>query len=359
MALLVLFGLQLTGCDLVGENGPSTSKIELWPAKGTNGKLGYINRKGAFVIQPYYDEAHDFSCGYAVVKLNGNILFIDAEGKIQNAPTITKVGKTVMGFANNYVVVAEGENRWGVLDKNFNYVVQPIYYRLGCEIGAVASNGLVSFQYSSSDKVGFLNVKTGKVVIQPRFEYVFEFLDGYAAVAQDDEQWGIINAAGEYVIQPIYKQIYPVGNKRFAFAALDAAGKTYNWGLMDEKGNIIVRAIYPEYIGGLPGYYYPVSDLLPFVDSSEKCGYIDINGNIAIPFQYGAAYPFSEGYAVVYLNNRFLVIDKNDNIAFMLNDGEAGYMFQNGLILTYEYKDRKTTYRYRDTKGDIVYMWTE
>ena len=40
---------------------------ELFPAEGENGKWGYVNREGTFVIQPAFDHAFGFRGNYAEV----------------------------------------------------------------------------------------------------------------------------------------------------------------------------------------------------------------------------------------------------------------------------------------------------
>lgn len=47
-----------------------------------DGKWGYINSSGEYVIDPQYDEARDFSCGVAIVDTNDEWYIIDAQGNV-------------------------------------------------------------------------------------------------------------------------------------------------------------------------------------------------------------------------------------------------------------------------------------
>lgn len=345
MALIAVFCLQLTSCNLSDGNTPYTSKTELWRAQNGSGKWGFIDRKGNFVIQAIYDDAENFSCGYALVKINGSYMFINTDGKLQNAPFFERSE----GFYHNYAIVRV-DGKYGILDKNLNFVVQPIYNSLSAEWDGVAANGLTPFQLTSKDNYGFLNVTTGKVAIQPQYDgVVYNFVGNYAVVYKNGKM-GLINAKGEYSIQPVYEMLAPMGNDVFVF---NKSGEEY--GLMDEDGNVLVPDIYPYPVVAGVEYYTPASDWYVMGNTSNKFGYIDRNGNVQLAFQYDFAYPFIEGYALVLLNSKWMVINKKGEIEFMLGDREEpeDIGFRNGLLFTYDNK----TYRYRDTDGNVVYLW--
>jgi len=48
----------------------------------------------------------------------------------------------------------------------------------------------------------------------------------------------------------------------------------------------------------------------------DKCGYINTNGQIVIPYQFDNAYDFSEGLAKVTINGKEHLIDKIGNIVY-------------------------------------------
>ncbi len=51
-----------------------------------NGKYGFIDKNGDFVIKPKFDDAWYFREGLAAVELNGKYGFIDKSGKIIAKP---------------------------------------------------------------------------------------------------------------------------------------------------------------------------------------------------------------------------------------------------------------------------------
>ena len=229
MATLLFVSLLSVSCASQTEMNQLTDKTELWPAY-SNGKYGFINRKGQFEIPAQYDFVSSFSCGYAIVVLNGTYMFIDTSGKIKNTMSNSMTG--VMTFNNNYCTIAI-DGKYGIIDKDFNYVIQPFYYRLG----TVAANGLVFYRLSYDDKYGYINYN-GEPKIQSNYDGVGYFVGNYATV-QVGNYCGIINASGEYTFQPIYQYIYPVGNDLFIYYSEDE-----RWGLLNANGEIVVPAIY-------------------------------------------------------------------------------------------------------------------
>ncbi|HEF3474383.1 TPA: WG repeat-containing protein, partial [Campylobacter coli] len=57
-----------------------------------NGKWGFIDKNGEFVIEPKFDGVGNFSEGLARVELNGKYGFIDKSGKIVIEPKFDDIG---------------------------------------------------------------------------------------------------------------------------------------------------------------------------------------------------------------------------------------------------------------------------
>ena len=130
---------------------------------------------------------------------------------------------------------------------------------------AVSGQDLSPFQ-DSRGKFG-LKDENDKVIVQPKYDKIKGFVEGFAAVniggkpTEEDEDifdgglWGFINEAGKEVIVPKYTDA-----REFA------------------------------------------EGLVP-VELQEKWGFIDKTGKTAVPFIYKGAYLFSEGLAAVCFDN--------------------------------------------------------
>nr|MBA3806501.1 WG repeat-containing protein [Acidobacteriota bacterium] len=89
-----------------------------------NGKWGYIDRKGALLIQPQYDDAWDFSEGLAYARAGNKRFVIDQTGKVLiDLQQVDFAGRFSEGLAS---VQTSGPNpRRGFIDKEGKLVIAP------------------------------------------------------------------------------------------------------------------------------------------------------------------------------------------------------------------------------------------
>lgn len=83
VALLSLSILTLAGC---GSAGPKYRNVRsysegLAPVQSTNGRWGFVNERQQWVIQPRFEDAHEFQSGKAAVRQNGKWGFINKSGE--------------------------------------------------------------------------------------------------------------------------------------------------------------------------------------------------------------------------------------------------------------------------------------
>ena len=83
-----------------------------------------------------------------------------------------------------------------------------------------------------ADKHGYVD-RAGRLVVPPRFEWGYAFSKGAAAVQQDGK-YGLIASDGSWIKEPTYKRIEPYGDGWRA-TAVDGTE-----GMLDAKGNLIL-----------------------------------------------------------------------------------------------------------------------
>ena len=110
----------------------------------------------------------------------------------------------------------------------------------------VFSEGLAAVERGG--KIGFINAHN-EVVIPFKFDFVeasrminfgYSFHNGYCAMTNKDGYWGIIDSMGEWIIEPIYDEIWAPCDSGYRVAVKDG-----RYGLLDAK----CAVVYPtEYI---------------------------------------------------------------------------------------------------------------
>ena len=198
------------------QEAPSASPSDLpVPVKSSDGKWGYQDKTGTYVIPPQYDRAEDFSEGVAAVGLKEKFGYIDSTGHVVIPLHFAHAGPFSEGLALVYTtwgmnLLGEVEGVWlfaraGYIDHKGKFVIKP---RL-VENASDFSQGLAAFEPGPSSwgsaKWGYLD-KTGKWAIKPQFDIAGSFSEGLAPVAVLDkkssnrEKWGYIDQAGKLQI---------------------------------------------------------------------------------------------------------------------------------------------------------------
>ena len=130
-------------------------------------------------------------------------------------------------------------------------------------------------------KYGFID-KTGKLVIEPRFDSGSNFLGGLAQ-AKSGDKWGYIDTTGTFIIPPTYDD---VSSFEEGLACVKANGK---WGYTDRADHTVIQPQY-DVAGGF-------SDGLACIRINDKYGYIGKTGEVVIQPQYLSAFGFRKGRA--------------------------------------------------------------
>jgi len=83
IAALILVNLSLTACESSGPRYQNVRSFSegLAPVQATNKRWGYVNEKQQWIIQPRFEDAHEFKDGKAAVRQNGRWGFINKRGE--------------------------------------------------------------------------------------------------------------------------------------------------------------------------------------------------------------------------------------------------------------------------------------
>lgn len=220
--LAILFAALAVNCA-IAQNGILT------PKQDKNGKCGFVNNNGEWVIKPKYSGVRSFSEGLAQVVVDNKCGYINTKGEMA-IPIIYYGGSD---FIDGITGVQFGNGKWGYIDTKGNTIIQPVYDYLS----AFSNDDMAWVQ--NNGKYGFIN-KKGELVIPCIYEGVTGFSEGLSG-AGNGGLYGFINIKGETVIPFIYRVVYP-----FSSGLAKAMNKKGYYGYIDKKGKEIIPFTYPE-----------------------------------------------------------------------------------------------------------------
>lgn len=295
------------------------------------GKFGYINTRGAVVVTPRYDLADRFSNGLAAVKVGDKWGYIDRRGNVIVRPRFDWTER----FEGRSAAVKIGE-RYGLIDQTGRWVITPRFEWLGS-----FSDGRAAAKRSG--KYGYVDAH-GRMIIQPRYDQAWDFSEGVARVTTGAQlqpsgwrggQWWHIDKAGKTVTGPFaYAHSFAAG-----LAAVEVDGK---YGYVDRRGRLKIQPQFDEadeFSGGLavvgfadhrrqkraspPAVDALLGHLWAIKGTVGRRGYIDRQGRWRIRARFDRAGVFCEGLAAVRLDDKWGYIDRSGNFKIRARFDEA------------------------------------
>ena len=259
-------------------------KLYLYPVKNNEDKWGYINSEGKVIIDFIYDHAGFFVDGTAVVDLNGRYGLIDLNGKTVKHPQYDYMGNFSEGLAHIAQYDSDTVSH-GFIKKNGTAFFRDYFNNNTGDF----HDGLAVFEKDLS--FGYVDTN-GEIAIKPEYFMAYDFSEGLAAVADENDKLGFIDTNGNLVIPFSFEHnidgtyLYQGFNNGLAAVCKD--GK---FGYINKNGEFIIK---PEF-----DYAGRFNDGLALVIVDGLYGYIDRNGKYAIEPQFAHASSFLNGFAFV------------------------------------------------------------
>jgi len=326
--------------------------VTLLPAKFISEKLGAtVNfKKENSTIDVLLDNKNmKFTLGSSKALLNNNEIILDSPAESINGRLYLPLRMLVQDgfnkkifFYKGVIIISDIENIVNLkLEKSsLDDIVQ--WFKDSELLRICTKNGW-----------GYINRKTGKIAIKPKFYDAQAFHEGYALVMEKSgkvEKWGYINTNGDFVIKPIFIEASDFSED---LANVSIEGKNgIQYGFIDKKGKFVIEPkfqVAAPFIEGLAAV--EVGEGL-----NNKWGYIDKTGNFAIEPKYDFTYMFKDGLAEVevermrkigYINKKgeYVIQPELDGIGSSLSEG----------LINFRAGDWDTGKEgYMDTKGNIV-----
>lgn len=180
------------------------------------------------------------------------------------------------------------------------------------------------FRVAVDQKWGFID-RTGKVVIEPQFDWAYDFSEGLAQVRRG-RQCGYIDRTGKWLFDAA--KTYHERSFRCGRAVIDTdKGRA----IMDRTGRVIECPFdrIEEFSEGLAAVKVlpkekPQPDWLGL--TGEKWGFINTEGELVIPAKFTAVGQFSHGLAPVYVGG-------DCDVCTGPRGGRWGYINQEGRLV--------------------------
>ncbi len=158
--------------------------------------FGYVDRRGSWVIEPAFAQAHAFSEDRAVALRDGTCALIDRAG----APLGERFERPLHVMSGGLIAV-RASGKVGFLDGAGRWAIEPRF--------AEAYGFFEELAYATLDGRTWGHVdRTGTWVIEPTLEWTNRF-EGGLAPAKHDGAYGFIDRAGRWIIEPRWKSIQP------------------------------------------------------------------------------------------------------------------------------------------------------
>jgi hypothetical protein len=129
----------------------------------------------------------------------------------------------------------------------------------------------VRMPYLKGDKYGFANSK-GEIIIEPAYDFVSLFDDGYAMVRLD-YKWGVVKENGELLFEPRAKRFSPFDENGLAVVNVDDM-----FGVINTKCEWVVPLEYSS--AEVKSNFIQVNNL------SRQAALLDLSGKMIVDFNY-------------------------------------------------------------------------
>lgn len=353
---------QYDGVDFLANTDSSLyliHKQQQW--KGAVDTLGQLMFPTAYVQVRTYQEDR-----IAVQDTSGAWGFLDRKGKV----IVPITQRRVRDYQEGRAAFLEG-HKWGFYDKEGQAIIPATYIRVGD-----FSEGKAWVQLPRGQR-GYID-QQGNILFQGKYSQLKDFHQGLAVVCVSRKGWGIIDSTGAFILTPKKRHKKIISYNEYGLAKVrvgkkyrlvDRAGKwvgkrafgaiqefseglaavrlqstgqgsifgtNLNWRLIDTAGSFVGKQEYRKIDTFSEG-------LALFKNQKGKYGYLNKQGQVAIPATFIKASNFEGGKAVVWeAYNKTGVLDSSGQVVMpIIHDKILAY--DKGLALL---KKRNSGYGY-------------
>ena len=235
--------------------------------------------------------------------------------------------------------------KYGFIDECGNIVIEP-------QFDVAWLNFIDSLCFVGiGEHVGFINQKGEFLVeLNNEIDWAFRFKNGKAICTSKNGKKGVVNIDGDFFLPTIYKEVFEAD--KYGYNVKDSLGKM---GFIDQNGQFIIPCKYDKVYGFTEG--------LALIAINNKYGYMDTLGNLAIDTIYDEARIFGNGLARVKKDGKWMFIDNKGNAVETLKydkiltgfDNNRAFVMSGNVILLID----KMANTIKEIEADSVFNYEE
>ncbi len=284
--------------------------------------------KNATAKGDFYTYIGEFKNGFARFCLGGNIIYKKIPKYSLEIPIANEfLNKQFENYGrrnNKHCDVVITEGKWGVMDSEGAHSIEAQYDFL-----QEFDSGI--FLAEKKGKWGGISA-SGAVNIDFKFDelrYIVENTDSqtWAKIpfykARINNRWGVIDSAGNLIIQPEFSDILVKENGKKRYFITVRQSKEVLCGVVNSAGKIILFPTFPV----IGNYSEGVAAVKSF---KSRWGFIDSGGKMIVDTVYREVRNFHEDFAAVKTDAGWNFIDKNNQLLLSNSVLRAGD-FSGGL----------------------------
>lgn len=309
-------------------------------------RVGLVNdTSGKIVLKPVYTAImledllpHGYSGCVRATLPGGQMAIVSTDGSERRLP-VTWAEKVSNGYARFCI-----QGRWTINDPGEHVNTLEIFANeqslqpfLSFGVSATSKTFMEKAIRIAGGKWGYVD-STGRVIIQPVYEGAKASRKATGIVKQN-KKWGLIDMQNRTIIPCTYDALNYLGTDTSVLVTAQANGIRY--GYIDRNGNIAIPAdlkLSKSLGNGFIGF-----------SRTGKWGVMRTNGQIVCGEEYREILPFSEGFAAVKKGNRWGYIDTNGTEVVEPVYERAGN-YRNGMARVVT----KSRWGYIDKEGRLV-----
>lgn len=308
------------------------------------GKSGFINAEGVWVIAPTFEELGEMRDGLASFSVADKLGFINEHGEVVIEPrfAIPRGGCWVCGFSEGLASV-KFDGGMGYINTTGELVIAPETDAVGWDF--VQDRAIVSSSagFTVIDKTGhrLAKLEVHDILYFPQWPKNW---DSFVCLFSREGNYfaGAINWRGEIVFPPKYAGLGDFYDGVTMFAVEEDHRHFGPQGLVRIDEKVVVEPCFRA-IGDFS------EKLAPACKTKTSCGFINTQGEFVIPPVYDQALPFEEGLACVTVKGKKgfinphgdMVIEPRfrregnfrNGVAWVEADGKAGYIDRTGRMI--------------------------